>query len=612
MVLEHRNMSSDSLRSIRFHEIDLKAALSAFALSVISVKGISLSLPVRSRPSFQRIMPQSFLWVILFFLLWIGHSVLWTVSGREARKTAFKLSVFYTLCSISGYFLKTWGTFLHPWNGLNETVNFICYAIGYFYTVFGFLLLLIRMLPIVPFSPGGRLFRGSPGKLFILAMSLLLILWMPWFLQLNPGITTPDSDNQIMQILGYLPVSNNHPYFHTLWIRLMFFLGGNPQNGVMLYSILQLLLSAAAFSFCICFIDSVFQQKAASAAVFLWFAFYPVYPIYGMTVWKDIPFALCLLIIVINICCILRTDDEEVQKQLLIRNAVLFLILCFLRHNGILVFIPAAIVILCHQKNHRKLYLVLCLCAVSIYLLFQYAAVPLLNIKAGRGSEGFSIPLQQIARVTAKYGNELTDEQKQVLSRYFREDPAELYAPTLSDKVKENFNETLFAQDPKPLLRLWWELGKAYPWDYIESILHNSYGFWYPEEEHPTFFFGQNSEGYLGITDAPLISSGLMRKLQDYLQNMKYYSVPVLSRLFSPAAGAWVLIFTWIYSRYRKNRFRLAQVPLLSLWIQMFGSPAYCDFRYVYGLFTCLPLIICCTILIPPDENTGLCQEDHG
>ena len=612
IVLQNRIMERadkmESGSSQKNHAIKRWVIVLTLVLSLVSVKGLSLSMPTGSRPSFQRVLPQSFIWVVLFFSLWIGLSFLSTVSDAGTVRNAVKLTCFYSVCHILGWFFQTRGTIECFWNGVNESINFVCYAVGYASLTFCFILFIFYVLQRISPSPKVKSFK-SRKVIYPVVVILLLLFWLPWFLQQCPGITTPDSNNQIRQAMGGIPISDNHPVFHTLWIKLLFIVGGSAQKGVMLYSVAQLLISALVFAACICFIDSVAGRNIVTIAVFLWFALYPVYPIYAITIWKDVPFALCLLLVVINICKIIRSDDEE-RKHLLVWNTLLFLILCFLRHNGILIFIPSAVIILVNQKKYRKMYLSACLIVITVYLLFQYIGIPLLNIRAGRSSEGFSIPLQQIARVASKYPDKLTSRQNEVISRYFSADLTKIYRPTLSDKVKKSFNEEMFAHEPLPMLRLWRELGIRHPWDYFESILHNSFGFWYPEENHATFFFGLDVPGMYGLYQTPVIRSSLMHKAEKYLEDMRYYSVPILSFMFSPAIGAWILMFAWFYCRYCRNRFWIALVPLLSLWIQMFGSPAYCEFRYVYGLFTCLPMIICCTLFSLQEcdrENT----DDH-
>lgn len=596
--MEHKTISSNNSSLINRNGL-----LLGFFFSFVSVKGLSLVLPTEASPVFQRTMPKSALWILLFLFLWMGMEILPSITDKKEKETAFKLSLIFFLCNGFGYFFRNWGTVLHPWNGLNEWINFICYLIGSGCLIWCFILFLTWFLQILSLHvPSRKLFKES--KFLFLAVTIMLIVtWFPWFAHQAPGITSPDSDNQIRQVMGELPLSNNHPVFHTLWIKLMFWIGGTAQKGVILYSVTQILFSALIFAWCVCYIDSTFKSKTATAAVILWFAFYPVYPLYSMTMWKDIPFALWLLVIVINISTIMSVDNEKKKRKLLNQNVILFLILCFLRHNGILVFIPTAIVLYLKNRKIGKAYVVSCTAAIVFYLLFLNIGIPLLKIRPGRGSEGFSIPLQQIARVTARYGDDLTEDQKAILSDYFTGDVAKHYRATLSDKVKENFNEKLFAKDPVPLLELWADLGKNHPWDYVESILNNSFGFWYPKADHATFVFDLSTSGLYEIHEAPLIRSQIMRGAQKYLQNMKYFSVPVLSWLFSPALGAWILIFAWYYLRMKKDSRWVMLVPLMSLWIQMFGSPAYAEYRYVYGLYTCLPLMICAVIISNKDNG---------
>ena len=321
--------------------------------------------------------------------------------------------------------------------------------------------------------------------------------------------------------------------------------------------------------------------------------------------WKDIIFSVLLTLIVLNICMLL-TAPESGQKRILIHNAVLFLPLCFFRHNGFLVFIPTVIVIAVVFKKHRKLYLTACICSIAVYLLFQAVGIPLLGIKRWRNSEGFSIPLQQIARTVAYDPDSISEEQYQVIKDYFSgRDIGELYSPNLSNPVKYNFDEEAFARDPKPVLKLWADLGKTHPKEYIEAILCNNYGYWYPGAvKFLNICLSLSINNYVGIHSQPLINSGVLTRILNYLGKDQYYEMPVLSCLFTPGIYCWTLFFAWRYCRYRKNRFWIALIPLLSLWIQMIGTPAFCEFRYTYGIVTSLPLFLSVSLLPEPSAET--------
>ena len=579
-----------------------------FFLSFLSIKGLSLVPPVRERPSFLRTNPQSALWFFLFLILWIGPAYLSSAASARQKRTALGISFFYWICSFLGYFFKTWGTVTFSgWEGISNTINFICYEIGLFCLFYAFVLLMIVLLDKYRAAsvPGGM--TASSKKLFILSVCFLLICWAPWFLQGAPLTATGDSNNHISQAAGTIPLMENHPILYTLYIRLLFTIGGSTQAGAFLYSILQLVISAAVFSASVCFADRIFQRRTVTLGMIFWFALYPFFPLYGITMWKDIFFGVLISLIVLNIC-MLRIADGSQQKKLLIHNVFLSLLLCFIRHNGILIYIPTAIVLTLVCKRFRKFYASLCLGTIAFYLLVQFVVIPLSGVLTWRNSEGFSIPLQQIARAVFYDPDSLTDEQKQVISDHFYGKKLEdLYNPVLSNNVKYALNEQAFEQDPQPMIRLWLELGKTHPKAFIEAPLINSYGYWYPEAvKLNNVAFGMNYDNFCGIHPQPLVRLAVLEKIIDFMYNDRYYTVPVLSWMFTPGLYAWILFFLWKYSRYSKNRFLPAFVPLLSLWIQMLGCPAFCELRYVYGLVTALPVLMCCALIPLPDDGKPL------
>ena len=337
----------------------------------------------------------------------------------------------------------------------------------------------------------------------------------------------------------------------------------------------------------------------------LWFGIYPVFPMYGMTMWKDVFFGLIICLIVLNICMLCLADESQ-QKKLLLHNVVLSLLMCLIRHNGVIVFVPSAIALAIRFRKHRKFYILSASGVLAFYLLLQFVIIPLSSVLTWRNSEGFSIPLQQIARVVFYDPDSLSDDQKQVIADYFNgRDLAALYNPVLSNNVKFSLDEDAFAKNPQPLIKLWWDLGRTHLKAYIEAPLQNSYGYWWPGAvKLQNAALGLGYENYCGIHSQPLIRSKIMEKIGDFMLNDRYYTVPVLSWLFTPGLFGWILFFLWRWSRYRSNSMRIALVPLLSLWIQMLGCPAFCELRYVYGLPAALPLMMCCMLLPLPEKTS--------
>ena len=157
-------MPNDDKALLKLSEIRTRTVIISFLLSLISIKGLSLVLPTYQKQSFQRIQPKSFLWIILFFLLWIGLSILISNLGLQDKKLAMKLTFFYSTCNILGYFYKTYGGVTVFWHGINDTINFICYLIGYGCMTFSFILFILWGFQTFSIPNTGKIFQKSWRK----------------------------------------------------------------------------------------------------------------------------------------------------------------------------------------------------------------------------------------------------------------------------------------------------------------------------------------------------------------------------------------------------------------------------------------------------------------
>ena len=62
-----------------------------------------------------------------------------------------------------------------------------------------------------------------------------------------------------------------------------------------------------------------------------------------------------------------------------------------------------------------------------------------------------------------------------------------------------------------------------------------------------------------------------------------------------------------VYVIYQKKyKLILAYMPVLFLWVTTIASPVWCEYRYIFSMFTCAPiLIIAITEIIEKDESKG-------
>lgn len=102
-----------------------------------------------------------------------------------------------------------------------------------------------------------------------------LLCWLPYYLYQYPGIMTPDSINQLEQILGVIPWSNHHPWVHTLLFGLFYQIGyaltKNMVIAVSVYTFFQMCLLAGSVAY---FIFTLRSHKIRPFVLLLITAFY--------------------------------------------------------------------------------------------------------------------------------------------------------------------------------------------------------------------------------------------------------------------------------------------------------------------------------------------------
>ena len=179
------------------------------------------------------------------------------------------------------------------------------------------------------------------------------------------------------------------------------------------------------------------------------------------------------------------------------------------------------------------------------------------------------------------------------LESYFTEtNIGKYYTYRISDPVKNRFNEKAYKENTKDFWSMWLKTGTLYPQDYIDAFLLHTFGYWYPATPHWVFVTGIDDEGIFGIHMDPIINEQWMSSLTNWLENSKYDGFPLLPLLFSPGACFWLCLIFFFYCLFQRSSAFFLYIPLFILWLTAIASPVNCEFRYVYPIFACLPLIL--------------------
>lgn len=442
------------------------------------------------------------------------------------------------------------------------------------------------------------------------AFLVCMLCWLPYYLYQYPGIMTPDSINQIEQVLGLIPYSNHHPWVHTLifgfFYRLGYALTGSMVAAVSFYTFFQMCLLAGSISY---FIATLRAQRIRPFLLFLITGFYalvPYHAVFSVTIWKDIPFAAAALLFS---CSILRLSIRgSINAQNLTVFTISGVMICLFRSNGWYAFLfSLPFLLFGFRKKAKTIYPLLFLILLGAVIV-KYPVMRAFHVEQPDFIESVSIPMQQITAVICN-DRALTEEETALIEKvvdttYIHE----LYNPGFADNIKELVragNQDYLVAHKKDFFRLWINLGLRYPGDYLTAYVDQTYGYWYPD----SFYLVAEAEGVsatnLGVSHTPLIGGPLVVKGKEIAIKLGGM-VPIYGTLWSMGVACWVLLFcistVIIRGEYDKLICYLPSIALL--FTVLIATPVATEFRYVYFCVLCLPFYLM-TAVLPEDESAA-------
>jgi hypothetical protein len=448
-------------------------------------------------------------------------------------------------------------------------------------------------------------------KIFFITWIVIFIAWIPFFLRYYPGLATIDSMRQIYQSTGIEILSNHHPILHTAVISFFINIGKKVFDsyniGFAMYNIAQMLFLSGVFAFTLAYMKNKKSPNIFIIISCMFYAFYPINALFSITIWKDIPFAAMMLLF--TICVVELSINKERFLQSKIKNLLLLvsiLTVILFRNNGIYVIILSTPFIIFMNKMYYKRLLFIFISAFIISAFIKGPVFNFFNIEKGEVKEALSIPMQQLARVYTYKLDSLSYEERTHIQKYIQADNIEqLYNPILSDPIKNYFNSETFSENKKDFIFLWIKLFFKYPLEYIEAFLSNSYGYWYPEASNWVLNREMEKDLLLGLHHSPKIKIDILDRFDSIIEKRH---IPFISMMFSIGFTFWIILTCGMYCIYkRKYRLLYIYLPVLFLWLTTLASPVYCEYRYVYSMFTCLPILISTVIL----ENNKTIDLDN-
>lgn len=459
---------------------------------------------------------------------------------------------------------------------------------------------------------------------FLLSVIVLTVFYLPWIIFFYPGSAIYDMMYQTVQADGFIPVNAHHPIFATYVIGLCSQIGlkltGGLNLGIFLYIILQSAVCILAFSYMISFLSKRGMKKGWLVFTLCFLAIPPLFGGAMQCGTKDNLFT-GLFVFFLTLSARLLSDRGSSFKALSwTAYGILIVLLCLYR-NGIIVLMALTLLVfffaLWKGKKVKGKFAICAIAALVIAAAFGSVTKQVYHTKTETG-EMLSLPFQQTARYVRDHGEEMTEEERNMVEQTFDvasySELGKLYYPMSSDPVKGRYHWWASEEEPEVLknyFRSWFSMLKKHPGTYLEGALSQTYGYYTvtPVIKNQkggagtTVQFGPDelavrnvidqSEGTLSEDLIPK-SPDSLKRAQEVLKNWYFLwqKIPVLDLLSKCGFYFLVLLAVTLFYAKRKNKLILLSVPAFLLILMAIASPVNEHIRYIFPVPVVLPLII--------------------
>ncbi len=312
---------------------------------------------------------------------------------------------------------------------------------------------------------------------------ILAAAWLPQILIRYPGVLMWDSYMQIMQFMGAAERLSSHPPFGTLVYGLLAWLGAAVDSRNLVYFLFTLVQCAcyiAVLSYTLCVMRRLGAPDWVRLTALLIYALSPCYAGWATVISKDTMFQIPFLLMVTLLWEFARERErffESWRRPVLLGAS--FLVMALSRHNGLplaAAVLAVMLLMLLRGRERRRAATRLFACG-ALSLAFavgvEAAISAAMNIQDRYMQDVMSLPFQQTARVVKLHGEEIPQEEREIIDRVLDYDSlAEGYSDWYADNVKDTYRQTATAEDRRAYWGVWWRQLCRWPVEYLDAALH--------------------------------------------------------------------------------------------------------------------------------------------
>lgn len=435
------------------------------------------------------------------------------------------------------------------------------------------------------------------------------IIWLPHIIMAYPASLISDVWGQLAMFYGRKTFTTHHPPFHTWLIGMAVKFGGKIGNvniGLFLFILFQFVIFTLIISY---EIDSMRRFNAPRWLIILTMiiaGISPYYTAYIGLITKDTLYSYFFLLFMIELYYLLTVREKYFEN---IRHICLFLLssvaVVLFRNNGKYVIYPMLLIIIfliitrkIRLQSRRSVIGLLSSSTLIILipLLINFALTKVYDIEKGSVKEMLSLPFQQTARYIVNHGDEISEEEKQVIDRILDYNSlAQNYNPILSDAVKTTFKQESTQREMFEYFCIWMHQFCRDPFTYISATMNQNYRLVYPYKIKYIYLetYKDKTEFMkeVGVEEIEQIEKS-ENNLRSFYNIM--FDMPLVGAFSIIALYNLVLIYGVVYAIYRKLYVVLLfSVPLIISNLIVVAAPLVHP-RYILSVVYSIPLLILC------------------
>lgn len=445
-------------------------------------------------------------------------------------------------------------------------------------------------------------------KYFRNTFFLILFVNFIYLLILYPGNMTPDSVDQWNQKETFL-FNNHHPIFSTLYIWALTLVWDSPVAVVVFQIFFFALINAYL-------LKNIKEFNVLSPMILNFTRFFiTFFPLHGFmlnTLWKDIPYAFCFLILTTSLILLVLSNGNWIYNnfnKFILCSSLLGITL--IKHDGIYIAVITSLILLLLYRKHYKCLLKVLIPFIIIVILLKSLVVSNLSKHDTPSWMAFTLPIHQVKLILDNKNSNVDSHDLAFFRSIIPEEGKEKrnndhytpYVPFFG--VLGSFNSELFSQNKDEFLNRWLKL----------VILNKDYALeiW-KKQTSIIWSVKRPQDGYQYVVDTGFVLEN----------NYGIYSNSVIPHLKYPLANQWKFILgndnlSWFFGRPAlyvyicilcsvvfslRNGWRAA-IVLLPLLLSVGGLSLTIqaqDTRYLYSVFLIAPYIFLYSFI--PRDNT--------